>query len=90
MQYYKGVGNSIDDILKKMRNFPANIRFAELEKVCDHFFDKRSSKKTSHQTYKTPRIGNPRVNIQNDGGKAKAYQVNQVLEAVDAFKRTTS
>ncbi|WP_231598890.1 toxin HicA [Corynebacterium occultum] len=84
------MGKSIDDILKKMRNSPTNIRFSELEKVCDHFFDKRPSKKTSHQTYKTPWIGNPRVNIQNDGGKAKAYQVSQVLEAVDTLKRIAS
>jgi hypothetical protein len=27
--------------------------------------------------------GDPRVNIQNDKGKAKAYQVRQVLAAID-------
>jgi hypothetical protein len=30
-----------------------------------------------------PGPGNPRVNIQNDKGKAKAYQVRQVLKAID-------
>jgi hypothetical protein len=29
------------------------------------------------------RSGDPRVNIQNDRGKAKAYQVRQVLKAID-------
>lgn len=30
-----------------------------------------------------PWPGDPRVNIQNDKGKAKAYQVRQVLAAID-------
>lgn len=65
-----------------MHNSPANIRFADLEKVCGHYFERRPSRKSSHRTYKTPWKGDPRVNIQNDGGKAKRYQVNQVLDAV--------
>ncbi|AGF72448.1 hypothetical protein A605_07230 [Corynebacterium halotolerans YIM 70093 = DSM 44683] len=90
MRYHKSMGKSVEEILEKMRHSSANIRFAELEKVCDHFFEKRPSKKTSHQTYKTPWPGNPRVNIQNAGGKAKAYQVNQVLEAVEKLKHRSS
>jgi hypothetical protein len=31
---------------------------------------------------KTPWIGDPRINIQNDRGRAKAYQVRQVLAAI--------
>jgi hypothetical protein len=31
----------------------------------------------------TPWPGDPRVNIHNDKGKAKAYQVRQVLKAID-------
>lgn len=81
---------SIDDILGKMRDAPANVRFAELEKVCDHFFERRRSKGTSHRTYKTPWAGDPRVNIQNERGKAKAYQVNQVLHAVEKVQNKNS
>ncbi len=34
--------------------------------------------------FKTPWPGDPRVNIQKSkGGKAKAYQVRQVLKAID-------
>ena len=33
--------------------------------------------------FRTPWPGDPRVNIQNDHGKAKAYQVRQVLVAID-------
>lgn len=39
---------------------------------------------TSHAVFKTPWEGDPRVNIQcGPDGKAKAYQVRQVLQAVD-------
>jgi hypothetical protein len=37
----------------------------------------------SHHVLKTPWAGDPRVNIQKDGSKAKAYQVRQVVRAVD-------
>lgn len=33
--------------------------------------------------FKTPWRGDPRVNIQNDHGKAKAYQIRQVLAAIE-------
>ncbi len=36
--------------------------------------------------FKTPWIGDPRVNIQNDKGKAKAYQVKQVLSAIERMQ----
>lgn len=83
MRYYFNVGKSIDDIVQAMKRSPKNVRFADLEKVCDHYFESRGSKKTSHRTYKTPWPGDPRVNIQNAKGKAKPYQVNQVLEAIE-------
>ena len=36
--------------------------------------------------FKTPWPGDPRVNIQNNKGRAKAYQVRQVLLAIDRLK----
>lgn len=69
--------------MQEMKRSPKNVRFADLAKVCDHYFESRNSKKTSHRTYKTPWLGDPRVNIQNAKGKAKPYQVNQVLEAIE-------
>jgi hypothetical protein len=75
---------SIDDILASMREAPQDIRFSDLEKVCKHFFGRPRRNATSHSVYKTPWAGDPRVNIQKDkGGKAKAYQVKQVLQAID-------
>ncbi len=77
---------SIEDILAKMRRNPKGIHFNELAKVCDQFFGKPRKSGTSHRVYKTPWPGNPRVNIQNSGGKAKAYQVRQVLLAIDRLE----
>ncbi len=41
---------------------------------------------TSHAIFKTPWVGDPRINIQDDKGKAKAYQVRQVLLAIDKLE----
>ena len=77
---------SIEDIPAKMRRNPKGIRFNELAKVCDHFFGKPRNSGTSHRVYKTAWSGDPRVNIQNSRGKAKAYQVRQVLLAIDRLE----
>jgi hypothetical protein len=77
---------SIEDILAKMRRNPKGIRFNELTKVCDHYFGKPRNSGTSHRVYKTSWTGDPRVNIQNSRGKAKAYQVRQVLLAIDRLE----
>ena len=73
----------IKDILKQLKQNPANVRFAELCKVCEHYFGKSRQSGSSHKIYKTPWRGDPRVNIQNSKGKAKAYQVKQVLQAIE-------
>jgi hypothetical protein len=70
-------------ILERMRISPAQIRFSDLYKVCVAFFGEPRRSGSSHAVFKTPWPGDPRVNIQNDKGKAKPYQVRQVLLAVD-------
>ena len=66
-----------------MRTEPANVRFSELQRVCETYFGKPRQNGSSHAFYKTPWPGNPRVNILNNNGKAKAYQVRQVLLAIE-------
>lgn len=65
-----------------MRHEPANVRFADLKKICEEYFGKPRQSGTSHTIFKTPWVGDPRINIQDDKGKAKAYQVKQVLLAI--------
>lgn len=73
-----------DKILAAMRNAPQSIAYSDLRSVCVHFFGEPRQSGTSHAVFKTPWLGDPRVNIQKSkGGKAKPYQVRQVLNAVD-------
>jgi hypothetical protein len=54
--------------------------------VCDFYFVRARQSSGSHRVYKTPWSGDPRVNIQNDKGMAKAYQVKQVLLAIEKLE----
>ncbi|MCM1513326.1 MAG: toxin HicA [Oxalobacter formigenes] len=75
-----------EKIIKAMKNAPQNVRFSELDAVCCHFFGKPGQQGTSRKIYKTPWQGDPRINIQNDNGKAKRYQVLAVLAAIDKLR----
>jgi len=76
----------IDDILAQMKRNPKGVRFADLCKVCENLFGEPRKSASSHRIYKTPWQGDPRINIQNQKGKAKAYQVKQVLLALEKLE----
>ena len=78
--------STVAEILQSMHNCPANIRFSDLCRVCDHYFGQARQAHGSHRVYKTPWIGDPRVNIQNDKGVSKAYQVKQILKAIERME----
>ena len=73
-------------ILAQMRNNPKGIRFNDLCRVCDHYFGVPRQRGTSHRIYRMPWQGDPRVNIQNDKGMAKTYQIKQVLKAIERLQ----
>lgn len=75
-----------DDILAGFKANPQKVKFNELAKICEAYFGKPRQSGTSHMVFKTPWPGDPRVNIQNDKGKAKVYQVKQVLLAIEKLK----
>lgn len=77
---------NVDDILTQMKRNAKNVRFADLCKVCDNFFGTHHKSASSHRVYRTPWQGDPRINIQNVKGKAKAYQVKQVLMAIQKLE----
>ena len=76
----------IHKTINEMRLNPSGIRFAELCRVCDYYFGEPRQKGTSHRIYRTPWKGDPRLNIQNAKGKAKAYQVRQVSWAIERIQ----
>jgi hypothetical protein len=77
---------SISKLVAQFRQNPQNVRFADLVKVCDHYFGEPRQQGSSHCVYKTPWAGDPRVNIQNKNGKAKPYQVKQILSAIEKLE----
>lgn len=80
-------GWPISKKLAAMRNAPQNVSYESVHSVCVHFFGEPRQSGTSHAVFKTPWPGDPRVNIQKaDNGKAKPYQVRQVLKAIDKLQ----
>jgi hypothetical protein len=70
--------NEIIDRLEKERN---STRFSELLSICRQYFGEPRTR-GSHHIFKTPWPGDPRLNLQADRGKAKPYQVGQVINAL--------
>ncbi|MEW5801118.1 MAG: toxin HicA [bacterium] len=77
----------VEDIITQMEQDPRDIRFTDLCKVCKKYFGDARQNSSNHRIYQTPWQGDPRINIQNDKGKAKAYQVKQVLEAIKKLEK---
>jgi len=78
-------GLDIDDIVDELSENPKGVRFKRLRHVCEHYFGE-ARQSGSHLVYRTPWRGDPRINIQNDKGMAKAYQVRQVIKAFTRLK----
>ena len=70
-----------------IRRNPRGIKYNDLCKVCDHYFGEPRQVGSSHRIYKTLWQGDPRINIQNYNGMAKAYQVKQVLKAIERLEK---
>jgi hypothetical protein len=76
----------VEETVEQMRRNPKGISFLDTCRVCEHFFWQPRQKGTSHRIYKTPWQGDPRINIQSAKGKAKTYQVKQVLRAIERLE----
>lgn len=73
----------VDELIRQMRRNPEDVSFSDLFKVCRFYFGEPRQSESSHVVFKMPWQGDPRVNIQNRSGKAKSYQVKQVLRAIE-------
>ncbi len=80
----------IDKLLTQMSHSPKVVRFSDLSRVCEHFFGQPRQSGSSHTVFKTPWLGDPRVNIQNEKGMAKPYQVKQVIKAIERLQNENS
>lgn len=79
---YRATMSSIEDLVARMQRNPSGVRYRDLHRVCAYFFGPPRQSHGSHAVFRTPWPGDPRVNIQNDRGSAKPYQVRQVLTAI--------
>jgi hypothetical protein len=74
----------IEDEIDRLERERNNLRFDSLVRVCQEYFG-NPRYKGSHQFFKTPWPGDPRINLQEnkrEKGKAKPYQVKQVIAAL--------
>ncbi|MEH1777952.1 MAG: toxin HicA [Nostoc sp.] len=78
--------SQIEKLVAKLKKNPKNVNFTDLMKVCNHYFGEPRQQGTSHCVYKMPWSGDPRINIQEKNGKAKDYQVKQVIDAIEKLE----
>jgi len=75
---------SKEKALKKLLSSSKNVRFAELVSVARAFGFELARVRGSHHIFEHPAIPDI-LNIQNCGGQAKPYQVEQFLVLVEQY-----
>lgn len=71
-----------DNLLAKARTNAKSMRFTELCDLAGFFGFVFDRQRGSHRIYTRKGTHRP-MSFQNDGGMAKAYQVRQLLRAID-------
>ena len=78
------VTKAVEKRLADIRSNPKSVSFSDAMAVAEHYFgEPRIS--GSHHIFKMPWAGDPRINLQKTKGGAKAYQMRQLLAAIDKF-----
>lgn len=79
----RGSMGKCDNLLEKARNSQTNVTFKELCSLAECFGFALARTRGSHHIYKAPGV-HETVNLQPmPDGKAKAYQVRQVLKHIE-------
>ena len=78
-----------EKLLEKARRSPANVRFGDLRRLVECFGFELARARGSHFNYKVPgRKGT--ISLQEGkSGKAKRYQIDQVLHYIDRLEDRT-
>ncbi|HWQ36942.1 MAG TPA: toxin HicA [Blastocatellia bacterium] len=74
----------IDEVITELKRADGAMKFNRLKAICDHFFGAPRIR-GSHHIYRTGTAH--LVNIQNNKGQAKSYQVRQVRLALEARRQ---
>lgn len=75
------------ELIIKMRATPDLIDYTQLRLLCEHFFGAPRLKSAYHAVFRMQNKKDPLLCIQSDGGRARAYQVYRVLEAIAKERR---
>lgn len=73
-----------EDLLARARNNPKGLRFDQICTLAECYGWEFARTRGSHHIYKRAGTIQP-MNFQNDKGKAVAYQVKQLLAAIDSI-----
>lgn len=76
---------TIDEAIGELEAKPQDVRFSRLLNLCVEFFGAYRTA-GSHHIFKTKWQGDPRINLQEAGRRAKEYQVRQVISALKRLK----
>ena len=74
-------------LLKKLLSGSKNIRFSEVEACAEAFGFQLKNTSGSHHIYAHPGIPEL-LNLQNFKGKAKPYQIKQLLQLIEQYNLT--
>ena len=75
----------IDAAIRELEGKEKDTRFARLLNICTSVFGSPRIS-GSHHIFKMPWRGHPQANLQAQKGKAKPYQVRQVLECLKKYE----
>ena len=71
-------------LLAKIQNSSKNIRYGDFTSLVEAFRFRRMRGEGSHNVYEREDVPEM-VNIQNDNGKAKPYQIKQFLSLIEKY-----
>ena len=78
---------AVDKIEEAARRAPASLSFTDALRLATAYFGEPRVGSGSHLAiFRMPWQGDPRINLQNKKGKAKPYQVTQMLKAIDRLR----
>ncbi len=75
-------------LLERVRRNPFDVRFDDLVRLVEAagYVERKRGGGTSHKIFRHPdRPELPLINLQASRGRAKGYQVRQVLDVMDEF-----
>ena len=71
-------------LYEEIKRNPNNIRFKKICKIAEVFGFKQRKGKGSHHIFIHPEV-NELLNFQNVSGKAKPYQVKQLIKIIEKY-----